>query len=142
MCVLFVFFLFSGSATKHTMFSFHKPKVYRSTTGCCICKAKSSRYVCLQFMLHFGFSHVVLIWWVLCVNLEKVRFARHCINSMGLKCPIRHEKQPWPKFYICYNFLVTWKRIRFMSIITLCTHNCLTKYVAVFVCVCVCLSFE
>lgn len=24
------------------MFSFHKPKVYRSTTGCCICKAKSS----------------------------------------------------------------------------------------------------
>lgn len=31
------------------MFSFHKPKVYRSTAGCCICKAKSSRYVkCLQ----------------------------------------------------------------------------------------------
>lgn len=26
-----------------TMFSFHKPKVYRSTQGCCICKAKSSR---------------------------------------------------------------------------------------------------
>ncbi|XP_043286657.1 SIN3-HDAC complex-associated factor [Venturia canescens] len=24
------------------MFSFHKPKVYRSPTGCCICKAKSS----------------------------------------------------------------------------------------------------
>ncbi|XP_067209562.1 SIN3-HDAC complex-associated factor isoform X2 [Linepithema humile] len=24
------------------MFSFHKPKVYRSSTGCCICKAKSS----------------------------------------------------------------------------------------------------
>lgn len=24
------------------MFSFHKPKVYRSTQGCCICKAKSS----------------------------------------------------------------------------------------------------
>jgi len=24
------------------MFSFHKPKVYRSTAGCCICKAKSS----------------------------------------------------------------------------------------------------
>jgi len=24
------------------MFSFHKPKVYRSTSGCCICKAKSS----------------------------------------------------------------------------------------------------
>ncbi|CAG9862334.1 unnamed protein product [Phyllotreta striolata] len=24
------------------MFSFHRPKVYRSTTGCCICKAKSS----------------------------------------------------------------------------------------------------
>ncbi|KAJ8665188.1 hypothetical protein QAD02_006850 [Eretmocerus hayati] len=24
------------------MFSFHKPKVYRSATGCCICKAKSS----------------------------------------------------------------------------------------------------
>ncbi|XP_047473865.1 SIN3-HDAC complex-associated factor-like isoform X1 [Penaeus chinensis] len=32
----------NGSATKHKMFSFHKPKVYRSTTGCCICKAKSS----------------------------------------------------------------------------------------------------
>lgn len=27
------------------MFSFHKPKVYRSTAGCCICKAKSSRWV-------------------------------------------------------------------------------------------------
>lgn len=26
------------------MFSFHRPKVYRSSTGCCICKAKSSRY--------------------------------------------------------------------------------------------------
>lgn len=25
-----------------TMFSFHKPKVYRSPQGCCICKAKSS----------------------------------------------------------------------------------------------------
>ncbi|XP_063236486.1 SIN3-HDAC complex-associated factor [Bacillus rossius redtenbacheri] len=24
------------------MFSFHKPKVYRSSTGCCICRAKSS----------------------------------------------------------------------------------------------------
>ncbi|XP_044268946.1 SIN3-HDAC complex-associated factor [Tribolium madens] len=24
------------------MFSFHRPKVYRSSTGCCICKAKSS----------------------------------------------------------------------------------------------------
>lgn len=24
------------------MFAFHKPKVYRSTEGCCICKAKSS----------------------------------------------------------------------------------------------------
>ena len=24
------------------MSSFHKPKVYRSPTGCCICKAKSS----------------------------------------------------------------------------------------------------
>lgn len=24
------------------MFSFHKPKVYRSQQGCCICKAKSS----------------------------------------------------------------------------------------------------
>ncbi|XP_014470971.1 PREDICTED: protein FAM60A isoform X2 [Dinoponera quadriceps] len=24
------------------MFNFHKPKVYRSSTGCCICKAKSS----------------------------------------------------------------------------------------------------
>lgn len=24
------------------MFSFHKPKVYRSPQGCCICKAKSS----------------------------------------------------------------------------------------------------
>lgn len=24
------------------MFSFHKPKVYRSSQGCCICKAKSS----------------------------------------------------------------------------------------------------
>lgn len=24
------------------MFSFHRPKVYRSTQGCCICKAKSS----------------------------------------------------------------------------------------------------
>nr|XP_027236327.1 uncharacterized protein LOC113827629 isoform X2 [Penaeus vannamei] len=39
----------AGSATKHKMFSFHKPKVYRSTTGCCICKAKSSRYVYFQF---------------------------------------------------------------------------------------------
>ena len=28
--------------SKKKMFSFHKPKVYRSTTGCCICKAKSS----------------------------------------------------------------------------------------------------
>lgn len=27
---------------KSKMFSFHKPKVYRSSTGCCICKAKSS----------------------------------------------------------------------------------------------------
>ncbi|XP_024947552.1 uncharacterized protein LOC107274524 isoform X2 [Cephus cinctus] len=27
---------------KDRMFSFHKPKVYRSSTGCCICKAKSS----------------------------------------------------------------------------------------------------
>lgn len=27
---------------KAKMFSFHKPKVYRSTTGCCICRAKSS----------------------------------------------------------------------------------------------------
>ncbi|OXU23362.1 hypothetical protein TSAR_009549 [Trichomalopsis sarcophagae] len=27
---------------KAKMFSFHKPKVYRSSTGCCICKAKSS----------------------------------------------------------------------------------------------------
>nr|CAD7409547.1 unnamed protein product [Timema cristinae] len=26
------------------MFSFHKPKVYRSPTGCCICRAKSSRW--------------------------------------------------------------------------------------------------
>ncbi|RZB66642.1 protein FAM60A, partial [Asbolus verrucosus] len=26
------------------MFSFHRPKVYRSSTGCCICKAKSSRF--------------------------------------------------------------------------------------------------
>lgn len=25
-----------------TMFSFHKPKIYRSNLGCCICKAKSS----------------------------------------------------------------------------------------------------
>lgn len=24
------------------MFSFHKPKIYRSISGCCICKAKSS----------------------------------------------------------------------------------------------------
>lgn len=24
------------------MFSFHKPKIYRSLSGCCICKAKSS----------------------------------------------------------------------------------------------------
>ena len=24
------------------MFSFHKPKIYRSINGCCICKAKSS----------------------------------------------------------------------------------------------------
>ena len=24
------------------MFAFHKPKVFRSTNGCCICKAKSS----------------------------------------------------------------------------------------------------
>lgn len=24
------------------MFSFHKPKIYRSVNGCCICKAKSS----------------------------------------------------------------------------------------------------
>lgn len=24
------------------MFSFHKPKIYRSNNGCCICKAKSS----------------------------------------------------------------------------------------------------
>lgn len=24
------------------MFSFHKPKIYRSNSGCCICKAKSS----------------------------------------------------------------------------------------------------
>ena len=24
------------------MFSFHKPKIYRSIAGCCICKAKSS----------------------------------------------------------------------------------------------------
>ncbi|XP_014218831.1 SIN3-HDAC complex-associated factor [Copidosoma floridanum] len=27
---------------KAKMFNFHKPKVYRSSTGCCICKAKSS----------------------------------------------------------------------------------------------------
>ena len=25
-----------------TMFSFHKPKIYRSVQGCCICRAKSS----------------------------------------------------------------------------------------------------
>lgn len=25
-----------------TMFSFHKPKIYRSMNGCCICRAKSS----------------------------------------------------------------------------------------------------
>lgn len=24
------------------MFSFHKPKIYRSNNGCCICRAKSS----------------------------------------------------------------------------------------------------
>ena len=31
--------------------SFHKPKVFRSTAGCCICKAKSSRWVCVLPLL-------------------------------------------------------------------------------------------
>ncbi|XP_076170485.1 uncharacterized protein LOC143148240 isoform X1 [Ptiloglossa arizonensis] len=36
-------FVFRGSLkVTCKMFSFHKPKVYRSSTGCCICKAKSS----------------------------------------------------------------------------------------------------
>lgn len=34
--------LSSRVTISHIMFSFHKPKVYRSSTGCCICKAKSS----------------------------------------------------------------------------------------------------
>lgn len=37
---LFLFRSFFKVTSK--MFSFHKPKVYRSSTGCCICKAKSS----------------------------------------------------------------------------------------------------
>lgn len=39
------------------MFSFHKPKVYRSTTGCCICKAKSSRWA---FFCPFSFFVIFL----------------------------------------------------------------------------------
>ncbi|GIY06760.1 SIN3-HDAC complex-associated factor [Caerostris extrusa] len=31
-----------GSSTGKIMFSFHRPKIYRSTNGCCICRAKSS----------------------------------------------------------------------------------------------------
>ena len=32
----------STGNTTRTMFSFHKPKIYRSLKGCCICRAKSS----------------------------------------------------------------------------------------------------
>ena len=39
-------YLFLGGAVLHVtgykMFSFHKPKIYRSLHGCCICRAKSS----------------------------------------------------------------------------------------------------
>ncbi|XP_031846754.1 uncharacterized protein LOC116433127 isoform X3 [Nomia melanderi] len=44
MNLLSLMFWFFRSSLKITckMFSFHKPKVYRSSTGCCICKAKSS----------------------------------------------------------------------------------------------------
>jgi len=35
-------FLFVGDKSKETMSTFHKPRVFRSLSGCCICKAKSS----------------------------------------------------------------------------------------------------
>ncbi|CAH0546544.1 unnamed protein product [Brassicogethes aeneus] len=35
-------FIFTRLFQSLIMFSFHRPKVYRSSTGCCICKAKSS----------------------------------------------------------------------------------------------------
>ncbi|KAL3242176.1 hypothetical protein MRX96_047798, partial [Rhipicephalus microplus] len=31
-----------GAGDRAAMFSFHKPKIYRSALGCCICRAKSS----------------------------------------------------------------------------------------------------
>ncbi|PKU31022.1 protein fam60a [Limosa lapponica baueri] len=35
-------FVFTGYSWEEKMFGFHKPKMYRSIEGCCICRAKSS----------------------------------------------------------------------------------------------------
>ncbi|CAD6241479.1 GSCOCG00009276001-RA-CDS [Cotesia congregata] len=39
---IFLGIYYPGLIKQIMMFNFHKPKVYRSPTGCCICKAKSS----------------------------------------------------------------------------------------------------
>ena len=47
------------------MAAFHKPKIFRSHTGCCICKAKSSRYVLVE-PLNIIFLHIMK--WNKCWN--------------------------------------------------------------------------
>ncbi|XP_034671976.1 uncharacterized protein LOC117903704 [Drosophila subobscura] len=53
------------------MFSFHKPRVYRSTDGCCICRAKSSSS-------RFTASRKYEKESVLCFNLQEPRNGEIC----------------------------------------------------------------
>ncbi|XP_055384904.1 uncharacterized protein LOC129614356 [Condylostylus longicornis] len=53
------------------MFSFHKPRVYRSTEGCCICRAKSSSSRFTDSKKYEGDS-------VKCFNLDKPRQGEIC----------------------------------------------------------------
>lgn len=63
------------------MFSFHKPKVYRSTQGCCICKAKSSRLVCI-------WRGAIMTCVSECMENENTNIVRWFCNSLGTQFPL------------------------------------------------------